>query len=70
VIEGKAPHQRTYASVFQERTILQKINKFRNILDQNVKGLPAEIKEDSALPLLSLVLARRSEFGRCWCDQA
>ena len=39
-------HAQTYASVDKERTILAKINKFRNILDQQVKTLPREVLED------------------------
>jgi hypothetical protein len=41
VIEKRSHHQKIYASVFQEKTILQKLNKFRNILEQHVKTLPA-----------------------------
>ena len=66
VIESKAPHQKTYASVFQERTILQKVNKFRNILEQNLKGLPAEVKEDldtHFAGILSVIRAFRNQSG-------
>lgn len=45
-IESNTDHKSTYEKVFKERTILAKINKFKNILDQNLKQLPSEIKED------------------------
>jgi hypothetical protein len=46
VIEHSPKHQKTYITVIQERTILQKLNKFRNILEQHVKALPPEVRED------------------------
>lgn len=45
-IAGNAKHSATFAKVNGERTILQKVNKFKNILDQQSKGLPGKIKED------------------------
>jgi len=45
-IENNPQHSPTYASVGKERTILQKLNKFKSILDQNAKALPAHVKED------------------------
>jgi len=45
-VNSNKKYKPTYSSVFRERTILQKVNKFKNILDQNLKALPAEIKED------------------------
>lgn len=46
-IEGNPSHQPAFKNVFSERMILQKINKFKGIFDQNyLKGLPSEIKED------------------------
>jgi hypothetical protein len=32
--------------VSDQRTILQKINKFKNVLDQHLADLPASVKED------------------------
>jgi len=45
-LENNATHAPTFASVGQQRTILQKVNKFKNIMDQELRSLPAEIKED------------------------
>lgn len=45
-IENNPQHEPTYKNVFGERTILQKVNKFKNILDQNIRTLTPEIKED------------------------
>ena len=39
-------HSSIFASVDKQRTILQKINKFKTILDQQIKTYPVEIKED------------------------
>jgi hypothetical protein len=66
VIESKSAHQKTYASVFQERTILQKLNKFRNILEQNLKALPGEVKEDldtHFAGVLSVIRTFRNQAG-------
>jgi hypothetical protein len=32
--------------VYGERTLLQKFNKFRNVLEPQVKSLPAAVRED------------------------
>ena len=45
-IESSPSHATYYAPVFTERTILNKVNKFKNKLDQKVKDLPSEVKED------------------------
>lgn len=45
-IKGNPEHCETFKSVSEQRTILQKINKFKNILDQQQRALPSEIKED------------------------
>lgn len=45
-IENNPQYEPTYRNVFSERTILPKINKFKNILDQNKGNLTSEIKED------------------------
>lgn len=66
VIENNTAHAKTYLSVFQERTILQKLNKFRNILEQNLKGLPSEIKEDldtHFAGILSVIRTFRNQSG-------
>lgn len=46
VLESNPTHQKTFASVMTERTLLQKFNKFRNVLDPLLKSLPPEIRED------------------------
>lgn len=45
-IENNSIHQNTFSSVFKERNILPRINKFRKILEQYNKALSPEIKED------------------------
>jgi len=45
-IEQNTNYKQIYANVFKERTILQKINKFKSKMDQELKSLPPEIKED------------------------
>ncbi len=45
-IEKNATESAKFAAVSKERTILQKLNKFKNILDQQLKSLPSDIKED------------------------
>lgn len=66
IVENNPAHQKTYASAVQERTILQKLNKFRNILEQHTKGLPAEIKEDldtHFAGILSVIRTFRNQSG-------
>jgi hypothetical protein len=65
-IESNPTYQKTYSSVFKERTILQKLNKFRNVLEQNMKGIPPEIKEDldtHFAGILSVIRAFRNQSG-------
>jgi hypothetical protein len=66
VIEKSVTHKKTYLSVFQERTILQKINKFRNVLEQHLKALPSEIREDldtHFAGILSVIRTFRNQSG-------
>jgi hypothetical protein len=66
VLEGNATHQKTFAAVFPERTVLQKFNRFRNILDTMLKTLPAEIKEDldtHFAGILSVIRTFRNQSG-------
>ncbi|MGK2858097.1 MAG: hypothetical protein ACSLFQ_12920 [Thermoanaerobaculia bacterium] len=59
-------HGQRYAAVQKERTILQKIEKFRNLLQQDAKSLPAEIREDletNFLGILSMVRNIRNQSG-------
>ncbi len=65
-IENNATHAPTFASVGQQRTILQKVNKFRNIMDQELRGLPAEAKEDfdtHFAGILSIIRTFRNQAG-------
>jgi len=65
-IENSSKHAPTYASVSKERTILQKVNKFKNILDQNAKVLPSEVKEDldtNFAGILSIIRNFRNQSG-------
>ena len=45
-IEQSPGHSAVFASVAKERTILQKVNKFKSILDQQSSNLPRETRED------------------------
>jgi len=65
-IENNSIHQKTYSSVFKERSVLPKINKFKKILDQNIKGLTSEIKEDldtHFLGIQSVIRTFRNQSG-------
>ena len=60
------PHAQVFASVSQQRTVLQKVNKFKNILDQQVRSLPPEIKEDldtHFAGILSIIRNFRNQAG-------
>lgn len=66
VIEGNRTCSKTYQKAFSQRTILQKFNKFRNILEQNTANLPVNIKEDLDTNLggiLSMIRTFRNESG-------
>ena len=65
-IEGNAAYSAIYQNAFSQRTILQKFNKFKNILDQNVATLPSQIKEDldtNFAGILSMIRTFRNESG-------
>jgi len=65
-IEQNSRYKQIYASVFKERTILQKLNKFKNILDQQIKTLTPEIKEDldtNFAGILSIIRNFRNQSG-------
>lgn len=66
VIENNPVHQSTYQSVHTQRTVLQKVNKFKNILDQNHGDLSREIKEDldtNFAGILSIIRNFRNQSG-------
>jgi len=66
IIEQNPKHASVYKSVFEQKTILQKINKFKNISDQNIKSLPSDIKEDfdtHFAGVLSVIRTFRNQAG-------
>lgn len=66
VLETNAKHKKAFGSVFTERTLLQKFNKFRKLLDPMVKQLPAEIREDldtHFAGILSVIRTFRNQSG-------
>jgi len=65
-IEQTAIHARTFAAAASQRTILQKANKFKNILDQQLRTLPGDIKEDldtHFAGILSIIRTFRNQSG-------
>jgi len=66
IIEANAAHQKTFGAVFAERTLLQRFNKFRNLLEPMIKALPAEIREDIDTHfsgILSVIRTFRNQSG-------
>jgi hypothetical protein len=65
-IANNPSHAATFANVEQQRTILQKFNKFKNILDQQLGTLPSAIKEDldtQFAGILSVIRTLRNQAG-------
>lgn len=65
-LERNAPHAAVFRGVAQQRTILQKVNKFKNILDQQLNSLPSEIREDldtQFAGILSIIRMFRNQSG-------
>jgi hypothetical protein len=65
-IENNPEHRETFRTVYDQRTILQKVNKFKNILDQQQKELPSAIKEDldtHFAGILSVIRNFRNQSG-------
>jgi hypothetical protein len=65
-VDASPKHQKVFANVSTERTILQKINKFKNVLDANIAGFPAELKEDldtHFAGILSIIRNFRNQAG-------
>lgn len=59
-------HSKIFHAVSKEETILRKVNKFRNLIGQQVKTLPQEIKEDldtNFAGILSVIRNFRNESG-------
>ena len=65
-IEQNPSHSAIFANVANERTILQKVNKFKNILDPQVRTLPADLREDldtHFAGILSIIRTFRNQSG-------
>lgn len=65
-VEANPLHQPTYRRVFRERTLLQKINRFKTILDNNLGGLAADVREDldtHFAGILSIIRTFRNQSG-------
>jgi hypothetical protein len=45
-IDANPVHRASFANVFGERTLLQRFNKFRNLLEPLVRTLPVDVRED------------------------
>lgn len=66
VIDNNPAHTATFAAVGKERTILQKVNKFKHILDQQRKSLPGPVLEDldtHFAGILSIIRNFRNQSG-------
>jgi len=65
-IEKNNNWSKKFSSTSEQRTILNKINKFKNILDQHLKDLPSEIKEDldtNFMGIISIIRNYRNQSG-------
>ena len=65
-IEQSSLHSALFANVATERTILHKVNKFKNILDQQGRSLPADVREDidtHFAGILSIIRTFRNQSG-------
>lgn len=65
-IESNEAYAELFKNAFSQRTTLQKFNKFRNIVDQNIKILPPEVREDldtNLSGILSMIRNFRNESG-------
>lgn len=65
-IESNPEHQTIFRSVNNERSVLRRLNKFKNILDQNKNLLSSEVKEDldtNFMGITSIIRNFRNESG-------
>ena len=65
-LERHNSHKATFSTVFRERSLLKKFNKFRAIIDSLITTLPGEIKEDldtHFAGILSVIRTYRNESG-------
>lgn len=66
VIEKHPKHSITYKNVFKERTLLRRFNKFKALLDQDLKSTPSALQEDidtTFAGILTVIRAFRNESG-------
>jgi hypothetical protein len=66
VLEENPRYQKTFSPAFKERTLLQKFNKFRKLLEPMLQTLPSEICEDLDTHLagiLSVIRIFRNQSG-------
>jgi hypothetical protein len=64
--ESAEPWKTRFQNVRQQRSILPQINKFKNVLDQHLSDVPAELKEDldtHFAGILAVVRTSRNEAG-------
>lgn len=65
-VEANPTHNSLFRNAFTQRVILQKLNKFKNILDQNLNILTPEVKEDldtNFSGIVSMIRTFRNESG-------
>jgi hypothetical protein len=65
-VDHSPTHAKHFAGVSKERTILQKVNKFKALLDQKQKALPSDVKEDldtRFAGILSTIRTFRNQMG-------
>ena len=65
-IQSNAIVSKVFTNVSTQRTILEKVNKFKNILDQNMSDIPPAIKEDldtHFASILSVIRNFRNQAG-------
>jgi hypothetical protein len=66
VVEANSQYSALFKNAFSQRTILQKLNKFKNVLDQNIGILPPDVKEDldtNFSGIVSMIRTFRNESG-------
>lgn len=59
-VKANPRHQPTYRRVFQERTLLQKMNRFKTIINNKLCGLTADVWEDLDTHFAGIVLTIRT----------
>lgn len=65
-IQSNPTHAHAFTNVFTQKTALQRLTKFRNILDQNPKLLPPEVRESldtNFLGVMDMIRTFRNESG-------